>query len=75
MVAASASTLLLAVTTFLTQDVAAVPFLWILPLVVYLLSFILCFEAPWLYKRAIYIPVTKRADASTLAVIRRESLE
>ena len=55
--AACASTLLLAVTTFLTQDVAAVPFLWILPLVVYLLSFIVCFEAPRLYKRAVYIPL------------------
>ena len=31
---ACASTLLLAVTTYLTQDVAAVPFLWIVPLVV-----------------------------------------
>src|SRR5438552_1644296 len=55
------SLLLLAVTTFRTQDVAAVPFLWILPLVVYLLSFILCFEAPWLYRRAIYIPLTSIA--------------
>ena len=44
--AASASVLLLAVTTHLTQDVAAIPFLWILPLSVYLLSFIICFEAP-----------------------------
>ena len=55
--AACASTLLLSVTTFLTQDVAAVPFLWILPLVVYLLSFILCFEAPRLYNRWVYIPL------------------
>jgi SAM-dependent methyltransferase len=55
--AASASTLLLSVTTFLTQDVAAVPFLWILPLAVYLLSFILCFEAPRLYNRWVYIPL------------------
>jgi hypothetical protein len=55
--AACASTLLLSVTTFLTQDVAAVPFLWILPLIVYLLSFILCFEAPRLYNRWVYIPL------------------
>ena len=41
-----ASVLLLAVTTHLTQNIAAIPFLWILPLSVYLLSFIVCFEAP-----------------------------
>ncbi len=55
--AACASILLLAVTTFLTTDVAAVPFLWIVPLVLYLLSFILCFEGRGLYRRALYIPL------------------
>jgi hypothetical protein len=55
--AACASILLLAITTYLTQDVAAVPFLWILPLVLYLLSFIVCFEAPRLYHRGLYIPL------------------
>jgi hypothetical protein len=55
--AACASILLLAVTTFLTTDVAAVPFLWIVPLVLYLLSFILCFEGRRLYRRALYIPL------------------
>jgi hypothetical protein len=55
--AAAASVLLLAVTTHLTQDVAAIPFLWIVPLAVYLLSFILCFEAPRVYHRAVFIPL------------------
>ncbi len=55
--AACASTLLLAVTTFLTQDVAAIPFLWVLPLSVYLLSFILCFESQRFYRRDIYLPL------------------
>jgi hypothetical protein len=55
--AASASVLLLAVTTHLTQDVAAIPFLWILPLSLYLLSFIICFEAPRLYRRAVFLPL------------------
>ncbi|HYM06732.1 MAG TPA: fused MFS/spermidine synthase [Terriglobales bacterium] len=54
--AACASTLLLAVTTFLTQDVAAIPFLWIVPLAVYLMSFILCFESTRFYYRRFYIP-------------------
>jgi SAM-dependent methyltransferase len=54
---ASASILLLAVTNHLTQDVAAIPFLWIVPLAAYLLSFILCFEAPRLYNRMFFVPL------------------
>jgi SAM-dependent methyltransferase len=38
------SLLLLAVTSHVTQNVASVPFVWILPLVLYLLSFILVFD-------------------------------
>ncbi|MBM3774297.1 MAG: hypothetical protein FJW37_03955 [Acidobacteria bacterium] len=49
--AASASLLLLAVTNHLTQNVAAIPFLWVLPLSIYLLSFILCFEGGGWYRR------------------------
>jgi SAM-dependent methyltransferase len=55
--AASASVLLLAVTNHLTQDVAAIPFLWILPLSVYLLSFILCFESARSYRRGLFVPL------------------
>jgi SAM-dependent methyltransferase len=55
--AAGASVLLLAVTNHLTQDVAAIPFLWILPLAVYLLSFIVCFESPRFYRRAVFLPL------------------
>ena len=55
--AACASTLLLAITAYLTQDVAAIPFLWVLPLSVYLLSFIVCFEAPRLYERRVWLPL------------------
>jgi SAM-dependent methyltransferase len=61
--AASASILLLAVTNHLTQDVAAIPFLWILPLSVYLLSFIVCFESPRFYRRAVYLPLLGAALA------------
>jgi hypothetical protein len=42
--AALGSILLLAVTHQITENVAAIPFLWIVPLSLYLLSFILCFE-------------------------------
>ena len=53
--AACASTLLLAVTNHLTQNVAAIPFLWILPLTLYLLSFILCFEGRGWYHRGTFL--------------------
>jgi len=61
--AATASILLLAVTTHLTQDVAAIPFLWILPLSIYLLSFIVCFESPGAYRRAVFLPLLAAALA------------
>jgi hypothetical protein len=42
--AAIPSGLLLATTNHLCQNVAAIPFLWVVPLAVYLLSLILCFD-------------------------------
>ena len=42
--AALGSALLLAVTNQVTQNVASIPFLWIVPLSLYLLSFVICFE-------------------------------
>jgi hypothetical protein len=41
------SSLLLGITTYLTTDVASVPFLWAIPLALYLLSFILMFAGRW----------------------------
>jgi spermidine synthase len=40
-----------AVTSHLSQDIAAIPLLWILPLATYLVTFILAFEMPGLYRR------------------------
>lgn len=48
---ACASLLLLAATNQMTQDIAVIPFLWVLPLTLYLLSFILCFAGPQWYSR------------------------
>lgn len=46
---ASASALLIAATNVITLDIASVPFLWILPLSVYLLTFVLVFKRrPWI---------------------------
>jgi len=53
---ACASVLLLAVTNKLCQDVAVIPFLWVLPLALYLLSFIICFDNPRWYQRFPYAP-------------------
>ena len=51
---AIASILMLAITNHLTQNVAVVPFLWIVPLSLYLLSFILCFESERWYRRTVW---------------------
>jgi hypothetical protein len=54
---ACASGLLLAITTHVTQNVAPIPLLWVAPLGVYLLSFILCFERERLYRRDVFLPL------------------
>jgi SAM-dependent methyltransferase len=54
---ALASWLLLAVTNHITQNVAAVPFLWVLPLSLYLLTFVLCFESDRWYRRGVFLPL------------------
>ena len=53
--AACGAALLLAVTNHISQNIAAVPFLWILPLSLYLLSFILCFDARGWYRREFFL--------------------
>jgi hypothetical protein len=55
LLAAAGSMMLVSTTNQLTQNVAAVPFLWILPLAVYLLSFIICFESPRWYQRGLFL--------------------
>jgi MFS family permease len=48
--AATGSVLLLAVTNHLTQNVAAVPLLWLVPLTLYLATFIIAFEGKTWYE-------------------------
>ena len=55
LLAACASTLLLAVTNHLTQNVASIPFLWVLPLSLYLLTFILTFDYERIYSRRVFL--------------------
>jgi len=46
--------LLLSVTNLICQEIAVVPFLWVLPLGIYLVSFILCFQDKPLYIRGVF---------------------
>ena len=55
LLSAMGSFMLLAVTNHITHDVASVPFLWILPLTIYLLTFILCFEGRGWYRRQVFL--------------------
>jgi hypothetical protein len=55
--AATASILLLATTSQITQEVAVIPFLWVLPLTIYLLSFILAFSGERWYSRQVYLVI------------------
>jgi hypothetical protein len=51
---ATATLMLLAITSIQTQSIAPIPFLWILPLSLYLLSFIICFSGTKWYWRNFY---------------------
>jgi spermidine synthase len=71
--AACASTLLLAISNHLSQNVAPIPFLWVLPLAVYLLSFILCFEREKVYNRGVFLPLLVIAlDGAAYAIYANE---
>ena len=58
---ACASALLMAVTNHLTQNVAAIPFLWVLPLCLYLLTFIVCFDREAWYRPILFMALTAAA--------------
>ncbi|MEI6720169.1 MAG: fused MFS/spermidine synthase [Betaproteobacteria bacterium] len=58
---ATGSVILLAVTNHITQNIAAIPLLWLAPLTLYLLTFILCFEGQGLYRQAWWWPVVLAA--------------
>ena len=65
------SVLLLATTNQVCLDVASVPFLWVLPLTLYLLSFILCFDSDWWYSRRMMMPAAVVAMACLYPVLRK----
>jgi SAM-dependent methyltransferase len=62
---ATGSVLLLAVTNHLTQNVASVPLLWLVPLALYLLTFILAFEGKNVYRPGLVWPLLVAVLAGT----------
>lgn len=65
LLAAAPSSLMLGVTTHLSTDVASAPFLWVAPLALYLLTFVIAFQAkPW-----IPLSVTLLAQATFTVMI------
>lgn len=69
------SLLLAAITSHLTQEVAPVPLLWMIPLALYLVSFVICFGRPALGSRAVWAPATVVALAlAVLALLRAVDL-
>jgi MFS family permease len=59
--AATGSYLLLAVSNHICQNIASIPLLWIAPLSIYLLSFILCFDSTRWYRREIFLAMLAAA--------------
>ncbi|MET0441527.1 MAG: fused MFS/spermidine synthase [Casimicrobiaceae bacterium] len=53
--AATGSVMLLAVSNHITQNVASVPLLWVVPLSIYLMTFILCFDGKGWYRRDLFL--------------------
>jgi hypothetical protein len=54
--AACASALLVSITNHMSANVAPIPLLWVVPLALYLLSFILSFESDRIYQRWLFVP-------------------
>jgi spermidine synthase len=70
-----ASLFLLSITNQITQEVTVIPFLWVLPLAIYLLSFILAFSDSRWYNRNLYALLFGLASLATLwALTERQNL-
>lgn len=66
--AGCAVVLLMSVTNSVCLDIASVPFLWILPLATYLMTFIVCFASERNYRPAPYVVLTLLAFSLTLGL-------
>jgi SAM-dependent methyltransferase len=68
---ACGSVMLLAVTNQMCMDVGVVPFLWVLPLSLYLLSFIVVFNSERVYWRPVFWPLLAAAAGVMVYVLFR----
>ncbi len=66
---ACAAIVLLAVTNQITMDFVVVPFLWVLPLSLYLLTFILSFEGERWYSRLVFVTLLLPSLLAALVVL------
>lgn len=67
--ATTPSVLWLAVGNQVSQEIAAVPFLWIAPLALYLLSFVLCFDSDRWYRPRLFRWILPLGWAGIVAVV------
>lgn len=65
----AASIMLIATTNQLCQQVAVTPFLWIVPLAIYLISFILTFDASRWYRRGVFGPLLAASSVAAWYVV------
>jgi hypothetical protein len=70
--ATCASVLLVSVTNHMSQNVAPIPLLWVLPLALYLMTFIFAFESDRIYQRWLFIPLLAPALAGMAYMIYAE---
>lgn len=70
--AACGSMLLLSLTNQMCQDVAVVPFLWVLPLSLYLLTFVISFDHERWYRRDVWFPITILSVGAVVYLINQQ---
>lgn len=72
--AALPSVAFLAITHHLCQDIAVIPPMLLMPLSLYLLSLIICFDSEWWYQRKVWAPLTVLAILALTAVNNGEAV-
>ncbi|HSK43821.1 MAG TPA: hypothetical protein VLA83_08040, partial [Candidatus Binatia bacterium] len=75
LMAACGSLLLSAVTSHLSQNIAAIPLLWILPLTIYLLTFVLAFNGGKIYFRELMVGLLPTALGGVAYLIKDRTMD
>ncbi|MCZ6620029.1 MAG: hypothetical protein O7E57_18075, partial [Gammaproteobacteria bacterium] len=75
LLAACGSIVLLATTNQMCQDVAVIPFLWVLPLSLYLVTFIICFERDSWYLRSLWIPILTLSVGALVVLLHQDYID